>query len=146
MLKQCAALQRTLNVWQQSKKPEITNSSFIVTVYFLQENPSNRELLVWIKQRNTSSTRNTSHMFFWQCVVHNLRCFRSTYIADIKVQGEAVPVEASHRSTGFQEVKAPRQSAHEDGQVVRSTHQSPLPHRKYSWYSFLLEAESTSGP
>ena len=26
------------------------------------------------------------------------------------------------------------------------THRPPLPTRKYSWYPFLLEAESTSGP
>ena len=29
--------------------------------------------------------------------------------------------------------------------VVRPTHRPPLPPREYSWYSFLLEAESTSG-
>ena len=39
-----------------------------------------------------------------------------------------------------------RQSAHEDGKVVSPTHRPPLPPRKYSWYSFLLEAESTPGP
>jgi hypothetical protein len=39
-----------------------------------------------------------------------------------------------------------RQSAHKDGKVVSPTHRPPLPLRKYSWYSFLLEAESTSRP
>ena len=39
-----------------------------------------------------------------------------------------------------------RQSAHEGGKVVSFTHRPPLPTRKYSWYSFLLEAESTPGP
>ena len=39
-----------------------------------------------------------------------------------------------------------RQSAHESGKVVSPMHQPPLPPRKYSWYSFLLEAESTPGP
>jgi hypothetical protein len=39
-----------------------------------------------------------------------------------------------------------RQSAHEGGKVVSSTHRPSLPPRKYSWYSFLLEAESTPGP
>ena len=34
-----------------------------------------------------------------------------------------------------------RQSEHEGGKVVSPTHRPPLPHRKYSWYSFLLEAE-----
>ena len=38
-----------------------------------------------------------------------------------------------------------RQSAHESGKVVSPTHLPPLPPRKYSWYSFLLEAESTPG-
>jgi hypothetical protein len=36
-----------------------------------------------------------------------------------------------------------RQSAHEGGKVVSPTHRPPLPASKYSWYSFLLEAEST---
>ena len=35
-----------------------------------------------------------------------------------------------------------RQSAHESGKVVSLTHRPPLSPRKYSWYSFLLEAES----
>jgi hypothetical protein len=29
--------------------------------------------------------------------------------------------------------------------VVSPTHRPPLPPRKFSWYSFLLEAESTEG-
>jgi hypothetical protein len=36
-----------------------------------------------------------------------------------------------------------RQSAHEGGKVVSPTHRPSLHPRKYSWYSFLLEAEST---
>jgi hypothetical protein len=39
-----------------------------------------------------------------------------------------------------------RQSAHEGGKVVIPMHQLSLPPRKYSWYSFLLEAELTPGP
>jgi hypothetical protein len=38
-----------------------------------------------------------------------------------------------------------RQSTYEGGKVVSPTHWPPLPPRKYSWYSFLLEAESTPG-
>jgi hypothetical protein len=34
-----------------------------------------------------------------------------------------------------------RQSAHEVGKVFTPTHRLLLPTRKYSWYSFLLEAE-----
>jgi len=36
-----------------------------------------------------------------------------------------------------------RHSAHEGGKVVSPTHRPLLPPTKYSWYSFLLEAEST---
>jgi len=39
-----------------------------------------------------------------------------------------------------------RESAREGGKVVSRTHRPPLPPRKYSWYSFLLEVESTLGP
>ena len=42
-----------------------------------------------------------------------------------------------------QDSQISRQSAHEGGKVVSPTHRPPLPPRKYSWYSFLLEAEST---
>jgi len=39
-----------------------------------------------------------------------------------------------------------RQSAQEGGKVVSPTHRPPFPPRKYTWYSFLLEAESTPRP
>ena len=37
-------------------------------------------------------------------------------------------------------------TAQDGGKVVSLTHRPPLPPGKYSWYSFLLEAESTPGP
>jgi hypothetical protein len=37
-------------------------------------------------------------------------------------------------------------TAEDGGKVVSTTYQPPLPPRKCSWYSFLLEAESTPGP
>jgi hypothetical protein len=39
-----------------------------------------------------------------------------------------------------------RQCSHKGGKVVSPTHRSPLSTKKYSWYSFLSEAESTPGP
>jgi hypothetical protein len=36
-------------------------------------------------------------------------------------------------------------SAHESGKFFSPTHRPPLPRKKYSWYSFLLEAESIPG-
>ena len=38
-----------------------------------------------------------------------------------------------------------RHLAHEGGEVVSPTHRPPLPPRKYSRYSYLLEAEATPG-
>jgi hypothetical protein len=51
-----------------------------------------------------------------------------------KKNGKAIPLQAC---TG--------PSAHEGGKVVSPTHRPPLPPRKDSWYSFLLEAESFPG-
>jgi len=50
------------------------------------------------------------------------------------------PITGLDKPCGFQ---ISRQSALEGGKVVSPTHRPPLPPRKYSWYSFLLEAEST---
>jgi hypothetical protein len=52
------------------------------------------------------------------------------------------------RSVGLMRVDAPRisrQSAREGGNIS-PTHRPPLPPRRYSWYSRLLEAEWTPGP
>jgi hypothetical protein len=53
------------------------------------------------------------------------------------------------RCLGLQKLEAPRisrQSAHEGAKVVGPTHRPPLPARRYPWYSFKLEAESTPRP
>ena len=64
-----------------------------------------------------------------------------------------VKVKLSHFVPGqalrAQEVEVPRtfrHSAHEGGEVVSPKHRSPFALRKYCWYSFLLEVESTPGP
>jgi len=66
---------------------------------------------------------------------------------------EDMKVKQSHDRPGLVlgvpggwESQISRQSAHECSKVVSHTHRPPLPPRKYSRYSFLLEAESTPGP
>ena len=65
-----------------------------------------------------------------------------------KDKSKAIPVKAWTEPEGSKRLSSQisRQSAHEGGKVVSPMHRLPLPPRKYSWYSFLLEAESTPGP
>ena len=64
------------------------------------------------------------------------------------VKGKAIPLQAWTGPEGSSRLRPQisRQSAHEGGKVVSPTHRPTLPPRKYSWCSFLLEAESTPGP
>jgi hypothetical protein len=63
------------------------------------------------------------------------------------------PITGLDRPTGFQDVEAPRFLDNLHMKVVRLSairtgrlYPPPPPPRKYSWSSFLLEAESTPGP
>ena len=66
---------------------------------------------------------------------------------------EVKKVKPSHSRPG-QTLRVPggwgsqtlRHSTAEGGKVVKPTHRPALSPRKYSWYSFLLEAESPPGP
>ena len=60
--------------------------------------------------------------------------------------GKNNPITDLDRPLQLQEFAASRisrQSAHEGEKVFSSAHGLPLPPRRYPWYSFLLEAEST---
>ena len=61
------------------------------------------------------------------------------------IKVKAIPLEAWTDPEGSRRLRfqIPRQSAHESAKVVSPTHRPHLTPRKYSWYSFLLEAEST---
>jgi len=60
---------------------------------------------------------------------------------------KAVPLQAWSSPEGSRKLKLPdfMTTAQDGGKVVSLRHRPPLPPRKYFWYSFLLEAESTSG-
>ena len=67
------------------------------------------------------------------------------FLSSTKKKAKAILVRAL-RVSGICVSEILRQSRHKGGKVVSPTHRPSLPNRKYSWYSFLLEAESTSGP
>jgi len=70
------------------------------------------------------------------------------YFSKIKGKGKAVPLQAWSGPEGSRKLRFPdfMTTAQDGGKVVSLTHRPPSPPRKCSWYSFLLEAESTPGP
>jgi hypothetical protein len=63
-------------------------------------------------------------------------------------KGKAVPLQAWNGPEGSRKLRFLHfmTTAQDGGKVVSLTHQPPLPPRIYTWYSFMLEAESTPGP
>ena len=61
---------------------------------------------------------------------------------------KAVPLQTLSGPEDSRKLRFPdfMTTAQDDGKVVSLTHRPPLPPRKYTWYSFLLEAVSTPGP
>jgi hypothetical protein len=60
-------------------------------------------------------------------------------------KGKAVPLQVWSGPEGSRKLRFPdfTTTAEDGGKVVSLTHWPPLPRRKYTWYSFLSEAEST---
>jgi hypothetical protein len=79
-------------------------------------------------------------------IIWNTGVMTDKYGALVKVKQPLNRPGQALRTPGVWSAQISRQSAHEGGKVVIPTHWPPLPPRKYSWYSFLLEAESIRQP
>jgi len=65
-----------------------------------------------------------------------------------KGKGKAITLQAWTDPEGSRKLRLPdfMTTAQDGGKVVRLTHRPDFTRRKYSWNSFLLEADSTPGP
>jgi len=61
-------------------------------------------------------------------------------------QDKAISVQDRIAFEGSMRLRIPDFKTHEGGKVVSPIHRPPLSSWKYSWYLFLLEAESSPGP
>jgi len=79
--------------------------------------------------------------------VHNEKKIMKCMIG-LKKKGKAVPLQAWSDPEGSRKLRFPDfvTTAQDGGKVVSLRHRPLFTPRKYSWYSFLLEAESTPGP
>ena len=64
------------------------------------------------------------------------------------IQGKAVPLQAWSGPEGSRKLRFPdfMTTAQDGGKVVKPYAPAAFAPRKCTWYSFLLEPESTSGP
>ena len=69
-------------------------------------------------------------------------------VMDKKKEGKSVPLQAWSGPEGSGKLRFPdfMTTAQEGGKVVSHKQPAAFTPRKFSWYSFLLEAESTPGP
>ena len=94
-------------------------------------------------QQNSFMKFSYSHLLF-PSLLSSFFLSGSFVSLETLLKGKAIPGQALG-GPGGSDCQISRMSAHAVG-MVSCAHRPALPLKKYSWYSFLLEAESSSGP
>ena len=102
------------------------------------------DLWRWTDKLSRNVAKELPFYAVWNPKRAHILVYIHKYIKVKVKQSHYKPVQALRVPGGWGS-QISRQSAHEGDKVVSLTHRPPLPHTKYSWYSFLLEAESTPG-
>jgi hypothetical protein len=88
---------------------------------------------------NPAKTGHGPHSYYFLCCTYCLfcvvLCIVCVYMCTVLLPPGGYPIAVNKCII-----------SHEGGKFASPTHRPPLSLRKYSWYSFLLEAESTPGP
>jgi len=108
----------------------------------------------WKKQNQIRTQLYCYHMITTHIMVRSsemytklwLVCSLPLSVSKTLIKGKAVPLQAWSGPEGSRKLRFPDfvTTAQDDGKVVSLTDRPLFTPRKYSWYSFLLEAESTS--
>ena len=97
-----------------------------------------------LPQRERTSFTSIQNYSFFNVFIHSYHSLLHLFYVKCK----AVPLQAWSGPEGSRKLRFPdfMTTAQDGVKVVSLTHRPLFTPRKYSWYSFLLEAESTSGP
>jgi len=118
---------------------------------FVASSESVKDLRKWqtVKEPQLVQMDKVLHEWFTACSMRKpMRGPTITEKLSLCYKGQAIPLQVWAGPEGSRRLRLPdfMTTAHEGGKFVSPTDWPPLPPRKYSWHSFLLEAESTTGP